>query len=314
MRFYTIAIVFAFSIFVLVEGQRFNNPVLDGGDYPDPGVIFYNGLYYAVTTTNNDKPEKYPIHTSKDLQTWTFIGHVFNSSNFPQWTKGVDAEFWAPEIHLINGKFNMYFTSRDKKTDLVGLGLAVSDSITGPYIPQPEAFLVVGGTWVLDCTVINNDGKLMLAWVESLKIRVRNLTDDGLAFKDNITVPIFGPEGGWEGETTEGPWYIFRNNYHYMFYSGNNFCSDGYALGVARSSISAAGPYEKLPYPLLVSDAEFKGPGHGSIVRDVDGKGYVFVHHAWKTGAICGDNFRLMFSSTLRWGNDDWPLNMTIGG
>lgn len=86
--------------------QRFQNPVLDGADYPDPGVIRYNGVYYAATTTNNDKPEKYPIHTSTDLQNWTQIGYIFNASNFPKWSR-YDAEFWAPEFHQIGDRFGI---------------------------------------------------------------------------------------------------------------------------------------------------------------------------------------------------------------
>jgi len=295
------------------SAQRFNNPVLEGADYPDPGVLYYNGTYYAVTTSNNySKVEKYPIHSSKDLQNWKFEGYIFDESNFPVWSR-VDDDFWAPEIHIIQGRFHIYFTARDVKSDLLAIGLATSNSVLGPYKPQQEAFLVVPGMWVVDSTVINHDGQLMLCWVGQRYIRVRNMTDDGMAFKDNNTVALFQPDLEWEADGTEGPWYLFRNGYHYIFYSGNDFCTDRYALGVARSSVSPAGPYEKHPTPFLWSNDIFKGPGHGSIVRDLDGKGYVYVHHGWKAGEVCQDYWRLMFSTTLFWGDDDWPKNMTIG-
>jgi len=314
---HVLSLIFPITL-VGVGGQRFQNPVLDGADYPDPGVIFYEGLYYSTTSTNNNKSEKYPIHSSKDLQNWEFVGYIFNASNFPAWTPGYDSPFWAAEIHIFQGKFNVYYSAMDNKTNAIAIGLAVADKITGPYIPQAEPFLSVGNNvYVLDSTVIRHNDALMLAWVETMKIRVRNLTEDGTAFKDNITVPIFGPDSdgraGWADQTNEGPWYLWREPYHYMFYSGNNYCSDTYALGVARSS-DINGSWEKLRYPILVSDDKFKGPGHGSIVQDTDGEGHVFVHHAWRAGKVCGDNPRLMFSSSLHWGDDNWPMNMTIGG
>lgn len=88
----------------LVCAQRFQNPVIDGGDFPDPGVIFHEGAYYAVTTTNNDKVEKYPIHMSTDLQNWKLVGYVFNETNFPVWSR-VNDNFWAPEIHRIGNRY-----------------------------------------------------------------------------------------------------------------------------------------------------------------------------------------------------------------
>lgn len=302
-----------FAIVWFANGQRFHNPVLDNGDYPDPGVILYNGVYYAVTTTNNESPEKFPIHTSKDLQNWSQIGYVFNEANLPKWSR-VKAEYWAPEIHQINGKFLVYYTSHDVENNVLAIGVAVGNSPAGPFTTPDKPILVFPDTWVADPTVINDptNGKLMLSWVNGYNIRARNLTNDGLAFKDDTTVLLLKPDKDWEGGETEGPWYIYRNGYHYLFYSGNNFCGENYALGVARSRTST-GPYEKLPYPLLVSNNEFKGPGHGSIVRDTDGEGYVFVHHGWKTGAVCGSYPRLMFSTSMSWGADDWPRNMTIG-
>lgn len=67
------------------HGKAFNNPVLDGGDYPDPGAILVDGVYYVVTTTNNNQAEKFPISMSRDLNSWTSAGYAFNSSNLPIW-------------------------------------------------------------------------------------------------------------------------------------------------------------------------------------------------------------------------------------
>lgn len=303
-----------FAVVLVVHAQRFHNPVIDNEDNPDPGVFLYNGTYYAVTTTGNtSSPDKYPIHISKDLQNWTKIGYVFNETTLPLWSK-LKTDYWAPEIHEVNGKFLVYYTSHDVENDQLAIGVAVGDSPEGPYTSLDKALVVFSNTWAADATLIRDpNGQLVLSWVSNYNIRARNLTDDGLAFKDNNTVLLIKPDQDWEGGETEAPWYLYRNGYHYIFYSMNNFCGDKYALGVARSNVSSVGPYEKLPYPLLVSDDDFKGPGHGSIVRDIDGEGYVFVHHAYKAGAVCTGSIRLLFSTTMFWGDDNWPRNMTIG-
>jgi len=295
-----------------LSALRFNNPVLDNADYPDPGVILFNGTYYAVTTTNSDKPDKIPIHSSKDLQNWKFEGYVINQNNFPAYS-WLNAAFWAPEIHYVNGMFHVYFTIGISAINDIGITLAMADNILGPYMVLPKPLHVEqrGGSW--DPSIVNSNGNVMLLYTDSNRnIVLRNLTADGMAEKDDIVYTLVTTDLVWEGETVEGAWYVQRNNYHYIFYSANNFCSDVYAVGVARST-SLTGPYEKLRNPILVSDDKVKGPGHGSIVRDVDGQGYVFVHHGYKAGAVCGDNFRLMYSTTVFWGEDNWPKNLIVG-
>jgi len=296
-----------------VSALRFNNPVLDNADYPDPGVILFNGTYYAVTTTNNEKPDKIPIHTSKDLQNWKFETYVINEQNFPSYS-WQSAPFWAPEIHYINGMFYLYFTIGVSGLDNTGITLATADNILGPYevLSQPLHTEPNRGSW--DPSIIYQDGDIKMLYTDTnMNIVLRNLTANGTAEKDDIVSTLITPTNLWEKDIVEGAWYIQRNNYHYIFYSANYFCDYRYAVGVARSK-SVTGPYEKLEYPILLSDENVNGPGHGSVVRDVDGQGYVFVHHGWKPFAVCGSNLRFMYSTTVFWGEDEWPKNLTVGG
>ena len=124
------------SLYLLANlAYSFNNPVIPNENNPDPGVIYYDGFYYAVTTSNfvNDT-QKFPIHKSKDLQTWQKIGYVFPEANVPQWA-GLIADYWAPELHIINGKFRVYFTARDK-TGILCIGVGSANNIEGPYTAQ----------------------------------------------------------------------------------------------------------------------------------------------------------------------------------
>lgn len=299
------------AIFALGDARLWDNPVLEGGDYPDPGVIIVDGVYYAATTTNNNENEKYPIHSSTDLQNWKLEGYIFNETNFPSYSRS-NFEFWAPEIHKVGGSYRAYFTTRDIVTNLLTIGVASAPTVLGPYtvLQRPLVSDLTGD--VLDATLIKDNGNLTLVWRGHLSLWARNLTDDGLYFKDDTIKEIMRNDIDWEGTTVEGPWHITRNGYHYLFYSGNNFCSEDYVVGVARSRVSPIGPFEKKAKPILVSTEKFKGPGHGSIVPDTDGNGLVFIYHGWKAGQVCGSNWRLMFTSSVEWGDDDWPLDIVI--
>jgi len=301
----------------VLDALRFQNPVLDNGNYADPGTIFHNGTYYTVTTGNQygnaSLATKIPIHSSKDLQHWKFEGFVITEANIPSYSTKSSA-FWAPEIHIVNNLFHVYFTIGVTDINDIGLTVATSNNILGPYkvLSKPLHVEKHGGSW--DPSIINIDEKIMLLYTDvNRNIVLRNLTADGMAEKDDIVHTLIKTDLPWEGGTVEGAWHLKRNNFHYIFYSANNFCSNAYATGVARST-SVTGPYEKLKTPILVSDDKFKGPGHGSVVTDLDGKGFVFVHHSYKVGAVCGDHYRLLMASTVYWGTDNWPKNITIGG
>lgn len=69
----------------VAHARIFNNPILDNADYPDPGAILFDGVYYVITTTNNNLPDKFAIHTSRDLNSWTLAGYAFNEGNIPVW-------------------------------------------------------------------------------------------------------------------------------------------------------------------------------------------------------------------------------------
>ena len=80
-------------------------------DVPDPGAIYHNGAYYVATTGGGSS--KFPIHKSTDLEKWTIVGHIFTPDHIPHWVGTPNADFWAPELHIVNGEFRAYFTARE---------------------------------------------------------------------------------------------------------------------------------------------------------------------------------------------------------
>ena len=43
---------------------------------------------------------------------------------------------WAPEIHIVNNKYHVYYSAKNKISGLHALGLAISENPLGPYTGQ----------------------------------------------------------------------------------------------------------------------------------------------------------------------------------
>jgi len=130
----------------MLFGVNFSVQVIKSNS-PDPGVLFYKGVYYAATTSG-DEPNHFPIHTSVDLVTWHTSGYIFpqDSKTGPKFAlchrylipnllfRWAKQDYWAPEIHVVNNKFVAYFAARDDTGVLcVGAAFSMSDSPLGPY-------------------------------------------------------------------------------------------------------------------------------------------------------------------------------------
>jgi len=81
----------------------------------------------------------------------------------------------------------------------------------------------------------------------------------------------------WEGHLVEGVWVTKRQGRYYMFYSGNDFSTAQYGVGVAVAA-TPCGPYQKRREPLVRSTADWWGPGHPSVASGPDGEPWMFLH------------------------------------
>ncbi|RYG52805.1 hypothetical protein EON67_00325 [archaeon] len=111
----------------------YTNPVIPGVNTPDPGVVWdaASNLWYAVATSG-DRQNAFPIFSSPDLGTWTQRGYIFPGDSAPAWA---GTNFWAPELHLVNGMWTAYFAATNTTSGKLSVGVAKSMSGTpvGPY-------------------------------------------------------------------------------------------------------------------------------------------------------------------------------------
>lgn len=289
------------------------NPiVLD--NCPDPAAFVDGDDVWLVCTTNDDRvPDKFPLRHSRDLATWTHVGHIFPRGQLPEWAVN---DFWAPEIHRQDDGFICYFTARDR-TGVLCLGAARAARVEGPWEDLGHPMLRDDKVGMIDAHRFDDDDCSWLFWKA-----------DGNAFDVPLPTPLFvqqlaadgitlvGPRSEiltndlpWEGTVVEGPWVVRRPDGLYLFYAANVFNSRDYATGVARSP-RADQPFEKLPEPLLRSTDVHWGPGHGCAIRF--GGRDLFVYHAWephKIDAIWNEPTypRRALVDEITWGADGWP-------
>ena len=93
----------------------------------------------------------FPIWKSADATNFTHVGWAMPTA--PSWTACCD--YWAPEIHIINGHFLLYYTARDKNRKL-SIGSATSTNILGPYVDKGGPLVTNSSEGVIDATVLSD--------------------------------------------------------------------------------------------------------------------------------------------------------------
>lgn len=192
-------------------GDTYINPVVDS-DHPDPGVLkLDDGTFVAVTTRSSEaEPMAFPILTSPDLVNWTQQGYVFPPESWPSWAS---ENFWAPEIHLVNNNYIVYFSASHKESGKFSIGAAVSNTgeITGPYAdlgwPLVEDFTDPKSGVIDVHHFYDLDGTAYLFWKrfnmfngEADIIYMRKINKDGVSFdEDEPVLEVIRCTEDWEG-------------------------------------------------------------------------------------------------------------------
>ncbi len=289
-------------------GGLYQNPVFDGS-CPDPGVLF-DGSEYVAVCTSGDASNAYPIRTSPDLVHWTSEGSIFPSAQKPKWAV---SDFWAPEIHRVGDHFVAYFSARQQNGRLA-IGAAKATSALGPFTAGATPLVADDTFGLIDASEADDvsTGTHYAIWKvdgnasgKPTPIYAQPLSDDGLTLTGSKTELITNDQA-WEGAVTEGPFMLHHGSYYYLFYSGNSYANATYAVGVARAT-KLTGPYEKLPSPIVKTNATWVGPGHCSVLDLADGTTYM-IYHSWKAGHVNGSgDARVLLVDQVFWGDDDWP-------
>jgi beta-xylosidase len=305
-----------FSIFLLAAvlpaaaetvSRTYTNPVY-AGDMPDPTVLRWNGVYYAMGTTGNGRADDgriFKLLRSTNLVDWQNLGGALipPSDNSAY-------QYWAPEATEMNGKFYVYYAMGGVEPEKFEIRVATSDTPQGPYTDtgnvltdcehnrftiDPFPFRDDDGQWYFfysrNFTNTDNGFHAGTAIVVDRLIDMTRLAGDchvvvrarydWTLFLPHRSMPVYGKTFDWH--TIEGACVTKHDGRYYCIYSGANFQTDRYGLDYVVAD-SPMGPYSgqgKTARLLHSIPGKVRGPGHNDIAVAPDGKSEYIVYHAW---------------------------------
>lgn len=241
-------------------------------------------------------------------------GRALDLDDIP-WAK---RQLWAPDAARKDGKYYLYFPAKDYD-NIFRLGVAVSDSPTGPFIPQPEP---MKGSFSIDPAVLQDGSDYYIYWggiwggqlqkwrtgkylstgnspyddepaddEPAISPMVAKLSSDMLEFGeaprpililDKDGSPI--KAGDHERRFFEAAWVHQYNGKYYFSYSTGNTHKIAYAIGDS--------PYGPFTYEGVILNPVQGWTNHHSIVA-IDGKWFIFYHDTEISGQTYLRNIKM---------------------
>ncbi len=317
----------ALAVFLFLACQKKNDtigntpvpPVIPADIYPnplgptgaDPGSLYDGSNFYFYFTSGNGTGAM-PIKWSSDLLSFTDNGaRIFPLGQFPSWV--TTGNYWAPEVAFINGKYVCYY-SANGSDGWFKIGVATAPAPGGPFTDKGAPLASNTSYSLIDPSFFRDTvtGKNYILWKNNTnaltppqptRIVLQELSVDGLNLVGSPTNLLVN-DLTWEAAVIEAPSMLYYKGYYYIFYSGNNYGTDKYAIGVARSN-AIGGPYTKMPDPILQSDTRFDGPGGQSIVTNSSIGPYLMFYHA---RVRTNPSARVLMMDKITWRADNWPI------
>lgn len=283
--------IMLFSL-VLAHNVAGQNPIVQTWYTSDPAPMVHDGTMYVYTGHDEDKADffwmqEWRVYSSKDMVNWTDHGSPLAIETF-SWA---DDRAWAAQCIKRNGKFYWYVCAHSKLSNAMAIGVAVSDSPTGPFKDAIGKPLCDGDWAYIDPTAfIDDDGQAWLYWGNP-EIFYATLNDDMISLKGEVkqvkqTVEGFGAPGvkerkegvKYKDNYTEGPWVYKRSGKYYLLYAAGGV-PEHIAYSVADSP---EGPWKYMGeiMPLQNTGSFTNHCG----VADFKGNSYFFYH----TGKLPG--------------------------
>lgn len=285
----------------------YHNPIINYS-LPDPSIIEGDDGYFYLYATEDIR--NLPIHRSKNLVDWEYIGTAFTEHTRPTFEE--NGGLWAPDINKINDKYVLYYSMSVWGGEWTcGIGCATADKPEGPFTDQGKMIRSneINVKNSIDPFYIEENGKKYLFWGSFRGIYFIELSDDGLSIKEG-SVPQLVAGTAYEGT------YIYKKEGYYYFFASIGTCCEGlnstYTTVVGRSD-NLFGPYvdkkggkmlDNKHEILIHKNNSFVGTGHNSeIVKDDAGNDW-FFYHAVSTKNPEG---RVLMMDKIEW-SEGWPL------
>ena len=269
----------------------------------DPSAhVWPDGKMYLYTSHDEECQADFYMknwHTfsSTDLINWTDHGAVLSVDDL-SWA---DNYAWAPDAAYKNGKYYLVFpagtgvkdrVNPEKSTKWMGIGIAVSDSPTGPFKDAIGAPLWTSPYANDPSLFIDDDGKAYLYFHgKDSDYYVAEMADDLLSISGKLQKMDMG---GYEPKM-EGPWVFKRKELYYFTMPENNRVLTYY------TAKSPKGPWQ---YQGEFMEQEAQSNNHHSIVEYK--RRWIIFYHRWlKSSNSTCDKKQRHVSAEFIYFNDD---------
>ena len=299
---FLIASALCMSMSTAVNAQ---NPIIQTQLTSDPAPLVDGDTLYVYTGHDEDGADffwmnEWRVYSTTDMVNWTDHGSPLDLSSF-SWA---DDRAWAAQTIKRNGKYYWYICAHSKLSGGIAIGVAVSDSPTGPFKDALGKPLFDNGSWDnIDPTVwIDDDGQAYLYWGNP-HLYYAKLNDDMISLKGGVdpkeaiddkrqvgrihmTVDGFGAPDvenrdstvKYKDNYTEGPWFMKRGKNYYMLYAAGGV-PEHIAYSMSKKPL---GPW-KYKGEIMPLEKTGSFTNHCGVV-DFKGKSYFFYH----TGKLGG--------------------------
>ncbi|MGW4868762.1 family 43 glycosylhydrolase [Streptomyces chartreusis] len=301
------------------DGRPFANP-LKSFKGADPWLQYHDGNYYLITTTFTGilgirkSPTLAGLATAPNVQVWSDTTSTRNTN------------FWAPEMHLVDGHWYVYYSAGrsgvaccDSQRTHV-LASAGTDPM-GPYTYKGSltgSNLTPGG-WLIDTSLLRANNRLYLVgsgFVDggTQSLVIAPLSNPYTLASSTFTV-ISGPTLDWErsgSPVNEGPEPLYHDGRTFLTYSASSCQTADYKLGrlelTGTDPLSPASWTKKQTPVFQRSDTNgVYGPGHNGFFSSPDGTENWIVYHANSaSNGGCG-NGRTTRAQKFTWNADGTP-------
>ncbi len=284
------------------------NPFVQTIFSTDPAPLVVGDTLYVYT--GSDKPNSdfyympdWHCYSTTDMQNWTDHGTILAWDDM-SW--GEEDSAWAAQCIERNGTYYFYYTLTHRNGGGRCVGVATSDSPTGPFkdaLGKP----LCGPNWdYIDPTVwIDDDGQAWLMFGNPscyyVKLNDDMISLDGEVRKFDMNSQTFGPGSGDRASSYgEGPWLYERNDMYYLLYA---------AFGPGESSESirystAPSPTGPWTYRGVIMETHNCFTNHPGVI-DYQGKSYFFYHKVGLEGggtfnrSVCVEEFEYNADGTI---------------
>ena len=246
----------------------------------DPAVLVDGGRVYLFAGRDEAAPDgkdyvmhEWRVFSTCDMVTWQDHGVPMKARDFA-WAKG---RAWASDIVKRHGKYWFYATVEHATVPGFSIGVAVSDSPTGPFVDARGSALITNDmttqtdiAWddIDPGVFVDHDGQAYLYWGNTV-LKVARLKPNMTALDGQITVvPV--------ANFVEAPYLHKHAGTYYLSYSQHWPEETAYMTGP-----TPLGPWTPQG---VVMERNLKTKTIHQAFFDFNGRSYVAIHNAEAPG------------------------------